>query len=43
MNEIASTAGVALTAFVTTSTDNLLLLAVLLGQKGQPLLPLLVG
>ena len=43
MTEILEIAGVAFTAFVSTNTDNLLLLGVLLGQPGQRRLPVLVG
>ena len=43
MDEIIEIAAVAVASFVSTSTDNLILLAVLLGQRGQRRMPVMVG
>jgi len=43
MEEILAIVGVALTAFVSTNTDNLVLLSILLGQRGQRRLAVLFG
>jgi cadmium resistance protein CadD (predicted permease) len=43
MEEVLEIVGVALTAFVSTNTDNLVLLSMLLGQRGQRGLPVLSG
>jgi len=43
MEEVLEIVGVALTAFVSTNMDNLVLLSMLLGQRGQRGLPVLSG